>query len=417
MGEFLSLSSSPSRIRQANVAAALQAIFAHRQLSRAELARLLGLNRSSSGKIVAELTEMGLVREVAEAAPKPTRAGRPGILLELVPDGACFIGVEIGVEHITVVRIDLLASVIDHEVVAFEGQDVSVDEAVERAMALAFDRMSVEDLERCEGLGLSAPAQMDRRGRVRVAPLLGWRDVDLAALTREALPIKVPCMVENDANAFAIGDAYARSDRRQGVTLFLVIESGVGGGIVVDGRLFRGGHGLAGEIGHLHTLDADCAELEETIGRARLLERYGAVADPDAATLAALLTDVRDRVPAAVGVAEEWARHLAFALVQVCRVIDPDRIVLGGSVAALYPLVSARVAFHMEAFQSDDFPQPEIAVHAAAETGAAYGAACMLHQRFLAAGDGLLAPEAGPVLHREGALASGEAEPKGDSAR
>ena len=67
------------------------------------------------------LTTLGLVREVAEATPKPARAGRPGILLELMPDGACFVGVEIGVEHVTTVRIDLLARVIDHKVVAFDG--------------------------------------------------------------------------------------------------------------------------------------------------------------------------------------------------------------------------------------------------------------------------------------------------------
>lgn len=397
MGGFASISSSPSRVRQANIAAALQAIFAHRQLSRADLARLLGLNRSSSGNIIAELTTLGLVREVAEATPKPARAGRPGILLELMPDGACFVGVEIGVEHVTTVRIDLLARVIDHKVVAFDGRSAPVAEAVRRAIALAFDGIGGEELERCEGLGLAAPAQMDRDGRVRVAPLLGWRDVDLAGMTRDALPVRVPAMVENDANAFALGDAYASSSRRRGVTLFLVVESGVGGGILVDGQLFRGGHGLAGEIGHLHTLDADAAELEEAIGLDRLLRRYAAVARPGAATLVALLADVRDRAPAAVAIAEEWAQHLAFALVQACRVIDPDRIVLGGSVAALYPMVAARVAHHLESYQSEDFPQPEIVVHAAAETGAAYGAACMLHQRFLARGDEPVAEEAAPA--------------------
>lgn len=389
MSDFASLSSSPTRIRQANLAAALQAIFVHGQLSRADLARLLGLNRSSSGSIIAELAAKGLVREVAEASPKPMRAGRPGILVELAPDGAHFIGVEIGVEHITVVRIDLLARVIDHAVIAFDGRSTPVAEAVERAMSLAFDAVAPEDIDKLEGFGLSAPVQMDRQGWVRIAPLLGWRDVDLAQVTRSALPIALPATVENDANAFAIGYAYTGGPRRRrGVTLFLVIESGVGGGIVVDGQLFRGGHGLAGEIGHLHGPDPDSAELEETIGLGGLLRRWERSNAADRpATLAGLLSAVRDRVPAAVQVAEEWARLLAFALVQACRIVDPDRIVLGGSVAALYPLVAARVAFHMEAFQSEDFPQPEIAVHAAAETGAAYGAACMLHQRFLSLAD------------------------------
>jgi predicted NBD/HSP70 family sugar kinase len=395
MSDFVSLSSSPRRVRQANVAAALQAIFAQGRLSRAELARQMGLNRSSSGNIIAELTTNGLVREVAAEAPKPIRAGRPGILLELVPEGACFVGAEIGVEHITALRIGLAANVIDFQVVPFDGRSAPVTEAVGRAVGIAFGGLSAEDLERCEGFGLSAPAQMDRQGRVRIAPLLGWQNIDLAALTRDALPVEMPSMVENDANAFAIGEAYTSRDRRRGVTLFLVIESGVGGGIVIDGQLFRGGHGLAGEIGHIHTSDADCAELEEAIGLGRLLKRYGGVAGPRDATLSGLLADVRDRAPAAVAIAEDWARHLAFALAQACRLIDPDRIVLGGSVAGLYPMVAARVAFHMETLQAESFPQPEIVVHEAAETGAAYGAACMLHQRFLSLENDLFADEPG----------------------
>ena len=392
---FASMSSSPRRIRQANGVAALQAIFANERLSRADLARQLGLNRSSAGNIITELTANGLVREVAEETPKPTRAGRPGVMLELVPESALFVGAEIGVEHITVLRIDLTARIIHCRVEPFNGRSAAVGEAVDHALGLAFDGLTSEELDRCEGFGLSAPAQMDRNGKVVIAPLLGWQDVDLAALARNALPVQMAAIVENDANAFAIGEAYTRRDSRDGVTLFLVVESGVGGGIVIDGQLFRGGHGLAGEIGHIHAPDADGAELEELIGLERVLARYGQLARLADVALPRFLADVRDRVPDAVLIAEDWARHLAFALVQACRLIDPDRVVLGGSLAALYEMVAARVAFHMEGLQAESFPLPEIIVHEAAEAGAAYGAACMLHQRFLSLDNDLFADDPG----------------------
>lgn len=395
MNSFASVSSSPRRVRQANAVAALQAIFANGRLSRADLARQLGLNRSSAGHIITDLTANGLVREVTEETLKPNRAGRPGVLLELVPESALFVGAEIGVEHITLVRIDLSARITHCRVEPFKGRSTAVGEAVDHAVKLAFDGLTADEFDRCEGFGLAAPAQMDRSGRVVVAPLLRWRDVDLAALARDALPVHVPAIVENDANAFAIGEAYTRRDNRDGVTLFLVIESGVGGGIVIDGRLFRGGHGLAGEIGHMHAPDADGAELEEAIGLERLLARYGQVTRVENITLPRFLADVRDRVPEALPIAEEWARHLGFALVQACRLIDPDRVVLGGSLAALYEMVSARVAFHMEALQAESFPLPEIVVHEAAESGAAYGAACMLHQRFLSLENDLFADDPG----------------------
>lgn len=387
MNDFSGISSSPRRIRQSNARAALLALFRHGRLSRAELARLLGLNRSSSGHIVADLTQEGLVRQVADEKPhrpEPIRAGRPGILLELVPEAAFFLGVEIGVEHITALRIDLNAAIRDCRAVAFDGRAVTAPEAVGRAMELAFQDLPPDVLDRCEGFGLAAPAQLNLGGHLLIAPLLGWRGVNLASFARETLPARIPIMVENDANAFAIGEGYKRRDGRAGVTLFMVIESGVGGGIVIDGKLFRGGHGLAGEIGHIQVPEGGGLELEELIGLQRLLTRHRQVTGRTEATLEGLLAEVRDRVPQVVPIADDWARHLASVIVQACRLIDPDRIVLGGSVAALYPLVAARVGVHIRAIQAPTFPIPEILVHEAPETGAAFGAACMLHQRFLA---------------------------------
>ncbi|WP_288077152.1 ROK family transcriptional regulator [Shinella sp.] len=374
--------------RQRNELAAMRALHRFRRLSRAELARFLGLNRSSSGHIVAGLTQEGLVREVgalAQARGLHAHAGRPGILIELVPEAAVFLGVEIGVEHITTVEIDLASRIVSANAVPFAGASTDVGTAVAQAVGRAFESLSPERLERCEGIGVAAPAQMDRHGRVRVAPLLGWENVQLADLVRAALPVPLPVLVENDANAFAIGASYGRSEPHSGVALFLVMESGVGGGIIVDGSLFRGAHGLAGEIGHLRVQGGDVPErsLEEVLGLECILTDYRSTAPAGEPTFAAFLADVRDRVPGAVAIAERWARALAFGLIQACRMIDADRIVLGGSVAALYPLMAARVLHYIQAMQEASFPLPAIETNDDETIGPAFGAACMLHQRYL----------------------------------
>ncbi len=390
MNDFTAIASSPRRIRQSNAIAALEVLYRAGAMSRAELARKMGLNRSSSGNIVAELTAGGLVREVAEDKARravPLRAGRPGILLELEPDAAFFLGAEIGVEHVATTVIDLAADVRKSTVEPFDGRSVAVGEAVARAVDQVFRDLPEEMRSRCEGLGFSAPAQMDREGRVLTAPLLGWRDVDLAAIARTVLPVDMPVMVENDANAFAIGEVHSRPGSRRGVTLFLVVESGVGGGIVIDGRLFRGGHGLAGEIGHMLVGEGEDRELEQIIGLERLMRDWRGVARGPHSTLDDFLGEVRDREPEAVAIADAWARHLAHALVQACRLIDPNRIVLGGSVAALFPLVAARVAAYVRDFQAPTFPIPEIVRHEGATSGSAFGAACMMHQRFMSLDD------------------------------
>ena len=206
---------SPRRIRQSNEIAALRALHRFGRLSRAELARKLKLNRSSSGHIIAGLLASGLVRETAEdpaGRPAPARVGRPGIMFELVPSAVFFLGVEIGVEHVSTAEIDLEAGVVASHVEAFDGPAVSAEAAIAQAVALAFRSVAPERFDRCEGLGVSMPAQMARDGFVRVAPLMNWENIDVLGVVRRALPVPVPVIVENDANAFAIGATYGRGE-------------------------------------------------------------------------------------------------------------------------------------------------------------------------------------------------------------
>lgn len=395
MNEAVSIANSPRRIRQNNIVAALQAIYSQGHMSRAELARKLGLNRSSSGEIVAELTRSGLVRE-SEESERPdnnrdnnrenNRAGRPGIMLELVADAAYFIGIEIGVEHISVVLLDLDAKLRFSTTIGFDTPNEAVEVAVQKSIELILGLMPTEMIAKCKGLGLATPAHIRADGSVSLAPLIGWQDIALKDIVEKFLPLTMPVLIENDANAFAIGDSYRNGNA--GVTLALLMETGIGGGIMIDGKLFHGGHGLAGEIGHIHIPLRDGVagsgkNFEQLIGREAILSQYRKVTGVNDKSLQDLLTDVRDRVPAAINVAESWSRYLAYALVQVCRLIDPARIVLGGSVAMLYPMMAARVATYMGEGQSISFPHADIIVDEDAALGAAFGAACLMHQRFI----------------------------------
>ncbi|WP_330629629.1 MULTISPECIES: ROK family transcriptional regulator [Thioclava] len=382
------ISSSPKRIRQTNILGALQALHEHRSMSRADLARLMGLNRSSSGKIIGDMIARGLVREVrATATAEPrAQAGRPGILLELIPEALWVLGVEIGVEHITTVQVDFTGALRHCRTEPFEGDRVGPADAVRQSIAQLLEDFDPALMERCAGVGISVPAQLTTEGdsrKVRSAALLKWENVDLRELALSSLPEcfpkTIPVAVENDANAFAIGTSYSTPDAASGVTLFLLLEAGIGGGLLVEGELLRGGHGLAGEIGHLHMPDS-ALNLEQTIGRAAVLRRFREVSGLAEADLATLEQEVRDRVPRAVEIAEDWARGLAWAIVQASRLIDPNQVVLGGSLALLYPLIAARVLAHIRDLQGEDFPVPAIHLNDKAMAGSAFGAACMMHK-------------------------------------
>ena len=379
--------SSPRRIRQRNEIAVLQALYRFGPLTKADLARELRVNRSSSGHIITALESDGLVREQDGSAPLPAagrgRAGRPGIRIELVPEALCFVGVEIGVEHMAVVEIDLAANLASTTMEPFDGPAVAVEDAIRQAIALAMRTVPEERLRRCEGFGVATPAQMDRRGIVRSAPLLRWQDVNLAELVKAALPLQVPVVAENDANAFAIGATYRHSEFRSGVTLFLVMESGVGGGIVIDGGLFRGGHGLAGEIGHLLVPDKSKNRAARTTHRPR--NRLGTLS-PRGRRQA--------RIEKAFGRCRGWhacgcrgraglGRHARLrtgaGLSRHRR--RPDRA--WRFTRRPLSAMADRVTQSMRAFQEASFPLPVIAVTDLEGSGPAFGAACILHQRYL----------------------------------
>ena len=188
--------------------------------------------------------------------------------------------------------------------------------------------------------------------------------------------------------------ATVTSDSPTGVTLFLLIETGVGGGILIDGKLSGAVIGLSGgDRPHAGARRRRHGSLEQLIGREVLI-----IALPVGGTNPN--TDFQD-FSRQSGIASQL-RFLSrknghaiwrYALFQACRLIDPERIVLGGSVAALYPLVAARVASHMTTERAATFPAPQIVVDEDAEFGSAFGAACLLHQRFMSIENDVLGNE------------------------
>lgn len=371
-------------IRQLNEIAAMRALFRFRRLSRAELARKLGLNRSSTGNIVASLLEAGLVVETDTAGAThdgQPRTGRPGIMVELTRDSAVFIGLEIGVDRARFTAIDLTAEILRTGEIRIDGVAQPPEATVERALALVRKGFSAGEFDRCEGVGISIPAQLDMEGNVRAAAMLGWHEIPLAQLIRTHLPVRIPVIIENDANAFAVGATYG-SAASPSCTLFLLMEAGVGGGIIIGGRLFRGGNGLAGEIGHLHSADGAAGELERVIGSEAVLRAYARERGGRRTDVAGLIEAATAGDPAAVRTVEKWGETLAEGLLQAIRVIDPNQIVLGGTLAPLFPLVREAVERHIGRHQGKGLPVPVIDVVENDDRGAAYGAACLMHQHF-----------------------------------
>jgi glucokinase-like ROK family protein len=240
-------------VRRMNRAIILEVFRTHVTLSRARLASETGLNPSTVSSIVGELIQENLIRETDLIQAS---TGRPGRLLELNPEGGCALGVEINVDYIELVVADFAANILwrqRHVSTPEAGQHVIMAQVVDLAkLASAFVQ---ERKYRLLGVGVGVPGLVDvASGLLRLAPNLRWANVPI----REVLAgyFDCPIYVENEANAAALGEYYFGAVRNVKDFIYLSTGVGLGSGIVIDGKLFRGMFGYAGEAGHM-TLDVN----------------------------------------------------------------------------------------------------------------------------------------------------------------
>jgi glucokinase-like ROK family protein len=313
-------------------------------LSRARLAGKIGLTRSTVSRIVDELNEEKLVKEVSLS---PSRKGRPGMLLELDPRGGSAIGLEIGVNFISILLTDFTANVLWREWVAmpdeagWEAYFVRAEGLIQKASILT----SEQNL-RLMGIGVAVWGLVDHTsGVIRFAPNLKWHN--LPVKEKWQAEFQVPVYLENDANASALGEYYFGAGRSIEHFIYLSMDIGVGGGIISDGKLFRGANGYAGEIGHM-TIDptgelCNCGKtgcLETLVGRKVILEKYlKMTGDGQSVTLEDVIRRGRSGDPAARTVFKEAGSALGLGIGNLVNIFNPQRIILGWSLGQAYDLL------------------------------------------------------------------------------
>ncbi|WP_169949718.1 ROK family transcriptional regulator [Microbispora sp. H11081] len=233
-------------MRARNLALVLGAVGARGSVTRAALAEITGLTKTTVSKLVADLIEGGLVVEAGTV--RDGERGRPGVEIRISGRRVAALGIEVNVDYLAVCVVDLARTVRLRRTQAVDNRAASPVDVIARLGDLAAGVVdeAVEKGLRVVGGVLAVPGPVDMTsGIVHNAPNLGWRDVPLASLTRFPFPVRV----ENEANLAALGELWFGS----GLPDFLHVsgEIGIGAGLVVRGTLFRGAHGLAGELGHI----------------------------------------------------------------------------------------------------------------------------------------------------------------------
>jgi predicted NBD/HSP70 family sugar kinase len=342
----------PNTIKSINQNRVLRLLRQRGVMSRADLARAAGLTRSTLTHIVNDLLLQGLVLETEDLITKQG-GGRPGIGVTLNPDGACFLGAEIGVETVSAVAIDLAGHSVAHG-----KRSVPPNPAPDTALTILHELLdalvptAAVDPARIRGIGVTVPGLLDADGNVLRAPNLGWHRVTFRS--RLEGMFSLPVFVDNDANASALGEIYFGGHATRQSLVYLLLSTGVGGGIVINKRIYRGATGIAGEIGQVHVSPdgPPCAYggrgcLEGYVGKNALLENYRRLGG-GATGVEGFSAQAAAGETAACRALEQWAFWLSRGVMTLINIFNPDHVVIGGPLSVLWPHVRARVEAALE---------------------------------------------------------------------
>lgn len=351
----------PDEIRQHNLSLVLSHVHRDGALTRAELTQRLHLSRSTVGALVGDLAQLGLVEEVVPSGGE--RVGRPSHVVAPHAHGPYAVGVDVDIAHVTVAAIGLGGSISTREVIPTV-PEMRPEQLVDLvAEALPRLRANIGSVGRVCGVGVSLPGTVDLvTGRVGVAPNLGWEGVPLGDMLRDVVPADVPVVVGNDADLAVLAEHQRGNARDCDDVVFLIGRIGVGAGIISNGVPVHGRDGHAGEIGH-NVLDPSgplchCGKrgcIETFLGESALLALAGRALPRTDAKVAELFKDARAGEPGAVRAIALVAEPLGRAIANLMNTLNPERVVLGGSMGEVFDLARADVeaAVARYAFVSD----------------------------------------------------------------
>lgn len=381
--------------RDAGRLSVLDAIRRARQIARIDIARETGFSPATVTAITAELLKAGLIEETMPAEkPSESKRGRPRVTLKLRGASQRIAGLKIARKLVTVLILDFEGNEIGaHEraLPVFRSSAADLSEQIVAAIegACAKAGLRIDDLS---GIGIGLPGQVDvDQSLVHWSSSLSERNADLGAILAERTPC--PIFLDNDANLVAKAEHLFGEGRNHRNFLVVTLEHGVGMGVVIDGRLYRGARGCGAEFGHSKVqFDGalcQCGQrgcLEAYVGDYALLREFNNVSgEPMLADVTQLFETVRAGNPLARAVLERAGRVFAIGLANLVNIFDPEVIIIAGPHAATHPICEDAVLQEVwNHVLQVDAPNPVIRVRAWGEQMWARGAAAYAIERVAA---------------------------------
>jgi predicted NBD/HSP70 family sugar kinase len=331
---------TPANLREIGRLRVLQALYDRGRTSRTELVRLTGLSRATVSALVADAIANGLVQEKPKAESRVT--GRPPQPLSLNRSAAYALGADIGHQHVRVVLCDLGGRPLWETAVATE-VDRAPQETLDLVASMIDQAMRAQGIDRKLvlgiGAGIAAPVDKSTGTLDAEGIMSGWVGLRPGAELEQRTGLATS--ITNDANAGALAERRYGAGRDVDDMIYVRLSAGIGAGVVVDGRLLLGAHGLVGEIGHVMVDPAGricrcgnrgCLEtVASPVAIAGLLrESWG---EPVAGGDLRRLVDEENK--GAVRAVADAGYAVGRALASLVTLVDPLLLVVGGDLAVL----------------------------------------------------------------------------------
>lgn len=355
-------------MRDMNLSLILNTLYAQAPLSRAALANLTGLNKATVSSIVKELLEQAMLRETGTSGTS-TEVGRPAINLQLNPTAGYFIGVEIGVGFISIITVNFGIEIVARR---YESTLNYYNQEAIIARLLFLLKESMQQIRKTQrplfGIGIGVPGLVDiTSGTLLFAPNLGWQDVPLRSLVEDEL--NLPVYLANEANLAALGESSFGAGQDCNYLLYVSSGMGLGGGVILNGRLVEGATGFAGEVGHMlverNGRRCNCGSRgcwETVAGQKALFRRVEQAltagqsswiasqidADFNKLSIPLIVKAAQQADPVAQAALQATAEWLGLGMASLMNIINPQRVILGGPMSAahkqLLPVIRQTVA-------------------------------------------------------------------------
>ena len=319
-------------------------------ISRAEIARRLNLTRAAVTAIVSDLLTTGIIRESESLI---SHSGRPPVVLEIDPTRGYVIGIDFGASHISLLVADLGAHILEEIEVPLDiqgGPRICLDRADQILQEILLKtKLEIKDILAI-GVGVPGPIVSDA-GMVLAPPIMpGWDSFPI----RDTLEKKWgrPVSLNNDAELGALGEWAAGAGRGESNLAYIKVGTGIGCGLLIDGKIYRGVSGSAGEIGHL-TIEENgplcacgnrgCLEAFAG-GRAIAQQAMDAILSGQRTRLASFQTDgtISARQVAAAArqgdlvaqrILGQAGAHIGIAIAGLVNIFNPGMVIIGGGVS------------------------------------------------------------------------------------